>query len=144
MNLVPASGSSKLAALLRGHTDQAVGELRAQGELGTVVDLGNQQLGIMPDSWSAQAFGPGEFWVIEPQMTGLVRTELQRVPETDIGGGGHGGHQGGGGDHSHGTHEHGEHRHDLEYMILPLRAGDRVVLLWIGPKPHVIGRVRNG
>ena len=144
MSLVPSSGTSKLASLLRGHTDEAVGRVRRQAELATMVDLGGGTLGVMPDSWTAGAFGPGNWWGIEPLVTGLVRTEEVEVPEQQVAGGGHGGHQGGGGDHDHGVHEHGLHRHPLEYAIEPLRPGDRVVMLWIGPTPYVIGRIARG
>jgi hypothetical protein len=144
MSLVPASGSSKLAALLRGHTDGAVGRLRAQGELATVVGLANGKLGIQPDSWTAAPFGPGNFWVIEPLMTGLIETVEVEVPETQIAGGQHGGHTGGDGSHDHGVHEHALHKHPLDHPIIPLQAGDRVVMLWIGPTPFVIGRIRSG
>jgi hypothetical protein len=141
-SLVPASGSSRLAGVLGGHVSGELGRRRQQIEWGRMVDLGEGVMGLMPDTWTAQAFAPGVYLVVEPLLLGHIRTEEVEVPEQQVAGGGHGGHQGGGGDHDHGVHEHGLHRHPHEYPILALAIGDRVLVCWLGPTPVVIGRVR--
>jgi hypothetical protein len=134
--LVPSNGSARLAAVLQRHEGAVLGAMHAPLEWGSIVSLGTTPsgatiLGLQPDSWTAAAFRPGQYHVLEPLHLGLVRTELERL-QLD---GGHGGHPG-----DAGAHDHDEHRHALEFPILPLAPGDRVVVAWLSGAPVVMGR----
>jgi hypothetical protein len=127
MIVVAGDGSSRLAAVIRGAIARQTHAQRAAITLGALVgELETPDL--QPDDWTGMPFPWGSYYVLEPLFTGLLRTELATVPPTDVG--------------DHGAHEHGEHQHDLVDLIQPLRAGDRVVVCWLGPSPLVLGRLR--
>jgi hypothetical protein len=135
-SMVPATGSSRLAAVFKGNTKAQLDRQRPQVEWATMVDLGNYQIGVKPDSWSAEPFGPGRYAVVEPLVAGLVLTQMATVPDSGVPGGG-------ADSHTHGSHGHGEHRHELQYGIPPLQAGERVVITWLAAEPLVLGRIKR-
>lgn len=56
-------------------------------------------------------------------------------------GGTHGGHESGSGSH---THDGGNHKHKLPSAFRKLKAGDRVLVAWIGNDPVVVAIVVSG
>jgi len=125
VNVVPGDGSSRLAGVIRGAISKQAARARPQLTFGTLV---GDPPDLQPDDWTAGPFVYGTYYVVEPFVTGLLRTLPSTVPNTDVG--------------DHGGHGHGEHLHELEYPILPLASGDRVLVCWVGPTPCVVGRLR--
>lgn len=81
-------------------------------ELATLVELG-EGLGLQPDSWTAAAFRPGDYDVAQPLAAGLEVWKYLPYPQPP----------------------------EIRRLFRPLAAGDRVVVLWIGPRPVIICRL---
>ena len=124
MNIVAGDGSSRLAGVIRGAIGKQAARQRPQLTFGTIAG----DLSLQPDDWTGQPWAWGAYYVVEPFIDGLLRTLPARVPPTDVA--------------DHGSHDHGEHLHELEHPILPVAAGDRVLVVWVGPTPCVVGRLR--
>jgi len=77
-----------------------------------MVSLGDDILGLAPDNWTSDPFGPGEFDVAQPFADGLQVWK---------------------------THE--DTGAVLRCLFRPLRVDDRVMIEWFGQHPVVTGRI---
>jgi hypothetical protein len=127
VNVVAGDGSSRLAAVIQGAISRQAGRQRAQIEFASLVGEPTTP-DLQPDSWTGMPWAWSTYYVVEPFLTGLLRTNPSGVPPSDVG--------------DHGSHAHGEHEHTLVDAIQPLRAGDRVLIVWVGPSPCVLGRLK--
>lgn len=107
-------GASGLATLLA----QAAQSCQCQApELATIVDLGDNVLGLQPDSWTASAFRPEDYDVGQPYASGLDVWKYRYPPDP-------------------------QPCESIERVLFrPLAVGDRVVINWLGPRPTIVGRL---
>lgn len=101
-------------------------------ELGTITSSLSLQV-----SRFADAIPKGEYMV---DIRIYSPTYLTSKESHSHSGGSHGGHTGGSGEHSHND---GEHNHKLPDCFRKIKAGDRVLVAWVGTEPIVVAIVQS-
>lgn len=104
----------------------------ANGAIPTTVELGiiNANLSLTTDSLKTP-IPRGAYMVDIRLKCSSYRTSNETHSHS---GGSHGGHESGSGSHSH---DGGGHNHALPSEFRPLKAGDRVLVVWCGNEPVV-------
>ncbi len=111
----------------------------AKANIPTTLELGtiNSDKSLTTDSLPAR-ISPGDYMIDIRLIADTYETEETTHTHS---GGSHGGHESGSGSH---THDGGKHKHGLPSAFRAVKAGDRVLVAWIGNEPIVVAIVVSG
>ena len=111
----------------------------ARANMQTTLELGriNNDMSLTTDGLNGSI--SKDDYMVDIRLT----QDKYETSETDHthSGGTHGGHESGSGSH---THDGGKHKHELPSSFRKLKAGDRVLVAWIGNDPIVVSIVVSG
>ena len=125
---------NKLGDVLAGHMRRtARANTQTTLELGTI----NGDMSLTTDGLDGR-ISKGEYMVdIRLTQDAYETSEAEHTHS----GGTHEGHESGSGSH---THDGGKHKHELPSSFRRLKAGDRVLVAWIGNDPIIVAIVVSG